>query len=64
MYFLDLVDFVVPGEECEEREHFEEHAADAPHIHFVVVVAIGEQTLGRAVPARRDIFLRGESGAL
>ncbi len=59
MYFLDLVNLVIPWEESKEREHLEEHAAHPPHIHFVVIVAISEQALRRAIPSGRDILLKG-----
>lgn len=40
-------------EERVEADDLEEHAADAPHVHLVVVVAVGQQALGGAVPAGR-----------
>jgi hypothetical protein len=43
-------------EEREEADDLEEDAADAPHVHLVRVVAVREQALGRAVPARGDVL--------
>ena len=54
--FCDLVELVGTGEQGVERQHLEEHAAHAPHVHLVVVKPVGEQTLGRAVPACRDVL--------
>ncbi len=57
--FVNLVQFVVAREEGEQRKNFEKHAADAPIVHFVVVVAVSHQALGRAVPARGDVLGEG-----
>jgi hypothetical protein len=45
---LDLVELVGAGEEREQRDDLEHDAADAPHVHLVRVVAVGQQALGRA----------------
>ena len=50
--FMNLVELVVAGKEGEESEHFEDNAPHSPEVHLVAVVAIGEQTLGSAVPTR------------
>ena len=59
MDFVNLVEFIVTGEEWEQRDDFEHDAADAPQIHLVAVVTIGEEALGRAVPPRRDVLCVG-----
>ena len=56
MDLVDLVEFVLAREEWEEAQDFEEDAANSPHIHLVVVVALGQQTLRRPVPPGRDIL--------
>ena len=56
MNFVHLVEFVVPGEEREQRDDLEHDAADAPQIHLVAIVAVGEEALGRAVPPCRDVL--------
>ena len=56
MDFLNLVHLVVAREQWEKRKHFEEDATQAPIVHLVVVVSIGHQALGRAVPTRGDVF--------
>lgn len=38
--FIDLIELVVAGEEREEGEDLKEHAASAPDIHFIPVVAV------------------------
>ena len=40
MNLVDLVEFIVSGEEGEQRNHFEEDATYAPEVHFVTVVAV------------------------
>lgn len=55
--FVHLVKLVVARKEWEETEDFEEHAADSPNVHLVVVVAVRQQTLGRPVPPRRYVLL-------
>ena len=53
---LELVLLVLPREERREAADLVEYAADAPHVHLRAVVAVGEQALGRAVPARRNVL--------
>mmetsp|Transcript_35287 Transcript_35287/g.51848 ORF Transcript_35287/g.51848 Transcript_35287/m.51848 type:complete len:218 (+) Transcript_35287:610-1263(+) len=58
-YFVDLLDLVHligTREQGEQRGHLEHDTADAPHVHFVAVVPVGEQALGRSVPPRGDVF--------
>jgi hypothetical protein len=50
---LDLVEFVGAGKEGEQGDNFEEDAADTPEVHLVVVEAVSQQALGRAVPEQR-----------
>lgn len=49
--FVHLVNFIVAREQWKERYDFEEDASDAPEVHFVAIVPISEQTLGRPVPS-------------
>ena len=51
-----MVELVVAGEEREKGQNFEENAANAPMVHLVIVIAVGEQTFGRSVPPRRNIL--------
>ena len=53
---VNLVQLVVAREERVERNDLEEHAADAPQVHLVAIVAVGQQALGRAVPPRADVL--------
>ncbi len=64
MYFVNLVELVVTWEEREQTQNFEEHAAHPPYVHLVVIVAVREEALRRAVPPSRDILLtvRGAYG--
>jgi len=41
MNFVDLVDFVGTWEKGEQTQHFEKYTADAPDVHFVVLIAVG-----------------------
>ena len=54
--FVHLVHLVVAGEQWEQRDDLEEHAAYAPKVHLVAVVAVGEEALGRPVPPGGNIF--------
>ncbi len=56
MDLADLVQFVVPWEEGHEGEQLKKDAADAPDVHFVIVVPVGEETLRCSVPPGRDVF--------
>ena len=39
--FVHLVHLVVAWKQREQRDHFEEHATDAPQIHLVAIVTVG-----------------------
>lgn len=56
MNFVHLVEFVVAGEEREQRDDFEHDAANAPQVHLVAVVTVGEEALGCTVPASGDVL--------
>lgn len=55
MDLVDLVQLVVAGEERYQGDDFEHDTADSPEIHFLIVVAVGEEALGSAVPPGGDI---------
>ena len=57
--FVDLVQFVVSGEDRKQRNNFEEDAAYAPVVHFVIVVAVSHQTFRRAVPPGANVLCEG-----
>ena len=59
MNFVNLVKFIVTGEEWEQRDDFEHDTADSPQIHLVAVVAICEKALRRTVPSSGDILCVG-----
>ena len=59
MDLMNLVKFVVAGEEGEEGEHLEEDAADSPVVHLVVVVTVSQQAFRRPIPPSRYIFCEG-----
>ncbi len=56
MDLVDLVELVGAREERMKRDQLEHDTAGAPHVHRVSIVAVGEETLGRTVPPRRDVF--------
>lgn len=56
---MNLIKLVGTWKEGSKRENLEENASDAPVIHLVIVVAIGEKTLWRSVPSGRDILCEG-----
>ena len=59
MNFVNLVKLVVSGEQGKQGKDLKVHAANAPIIHLVIVVAVGEQALGWAVPSRANILGEG-----
>ena len=56
VYFMNLIELVLAWEQWEETQDFEENAAHSPDVHFVVVVALGEETLRGSVPSGGDIL--------
>lgn len=40
-------------------EQFEENATETPDVHLLIVVAVGHETLGRAIPPSGYIFCVG-----
>lgn len=57
--FVHLIDFVFSGKQREQGANLEQDTPDAPHVHFLCVVAFGHDALGRAVPARADVLGEG-----
>ena len=58
MDFVHLIQLVIPREKREKGQDFKIDAAYSPVVHLVVVVAIGEEALGRPVPPRADILCK------
>jgi hypothetical protein len=56
MNFMYLIKLVISREEREEWEDLKEDTADAPVVHFVIIVAIREQALRRSVPPRGNVL--------
>ena len=52
---VDLVELVLPREQRFLGDELEQHAAEPPNVHLLVIVAVGHQTLGRPVPPCGDI---------
>lgn len=42
MYTVDLIQLIVAREKGEQSQDLEDNAADAPQVHLVAVVAIGQ----------------------
>ena len=53
---IDLIQLIGTGKQGVERNDLEEDAPGGPHIHFGTVVAIGQETLRRAIPAGCYVF--------
>ena len=53
---MDLIKFVVAGEEREQRQNFEEDAADTPDVHFVAIVTVCHEAFWRSIPSGRNVF--------
>lgn len=56
MDLVHLVKLVRAGKEWRECQHFVENATDAPVIHLMIIVAVGQKALWRPVPARTDVL--------
>ena len=61
---VDLVQLVLAREERLFGDEFEEHAAEAPDVHFLIIVAVGHEALRGPVPAGGDVVGVGEGGVL
>ena len=59
VYPVHLIQLIFSGEQREECDYFEHDAADAPEIHLIVVVPVGHQTFGSAVPPGRNVLRVG-----
>ena len=53
---VDLIQLLLSWEKWTEREDLKHHAANAPDVHLVTVVAVGEEALRCPVPPSRDIL--------
>merc|ERR1719408_1030062 len=56
VYSVNLVELIRAGEERIQARDFKEDAPGAPQVHLGAVVTVREQALGRAIPARRNVF--------
>lgn len=56
VYFVDLVQLVVAGEQRKQGQYLEEDAADSPDVHLVPVMPVSHQALRRSVPSGRNIL--------
>ena len=56
MDFVNLVKFIFTREERVQRQHFKEDTANTPYVHFVTVVAVRHEALGRTVPPSRYVL--------
>lgn len=54
--FVHLVNFVVAWKQRKQRNDFEKDTANAPQVHFVAVIAVGEEAFGRTVPPGGDVL--------
>lgn len=54
-----LIELVFAWEEWFFGDEFEEYASEAPDVHFLIVVAVGHETLGGSVPAGGDVVSVG-----
>eukprot|EP01048_Picozoa_sp_COSAG05_P004129 COSAG05_NODE_212_length_13942_cov_18.039659_3_plen_110_part_00 len=48
--FVALVELIRAREQRKEADYLEEHAANGPDIHLVVVVPVRQQALGGTIP--------------
>jgi len=62
VYFMNLVQLVVPWEQREQGQNLKEYTSYAPVVHLVVIVAICEEAFRRSVPSCRYVFCEGWLG--
>lgn len=53
---VDLVDLVLARKKWVHGDHLKHDAADAPQVHSLVVIAVGEQTLWGTIPPCGDVL--------
>lgn len=56
VYFMNLIKFVVAREQRKQRQHFEKYTTHSPVVHFVIIISICKQTLGRSIPTSGYVF--------
>ena len=56
MDLRDLIELVIAWEEWVQRYNFEKYASNAPQVHLVPIVAIGQQAFRRSVPPSADVL--------
>lgn len=53
---VDLIELVFSWKQRIFRDQFEQNAAKSPHVHLLIVITIGHQTLWCPVPPGRDVI--------
>lgn len=53
---VHLVELIASWEKRNLGDELEEHAAEPPDVHLLIVVTVGHETLGCPVPAGRDVL--------
>jgi len=56
MYLVDLIELIVSWEQWTERKYLVHDTTHSPDVHFVTVVAIGEQAFRCSIPPGRDVL--------
>ena len=54
-----MVELILAWKERFFGDEFKEHAAIAPDIHFLIIVAVSHQTLGCPIPSGGNVVGKG-----
>lgn len=56
MDLINLVKFVVSGEQGAQRQNFIHDTSNSPNVHFITVISVSQKTFWRSVPTGRNIL--------
>ena len=56
MDLVNLIQLIFAWEQWEERQNLKKDTANTPDVHFIIVVAFGQETFGWTVPSGRNVF--------
>ena len=58
MDLIYLIELVISWEKRKECSHLKEDTASSPIVHFVIIIAISQETFWWTIPSRRDILCK------
>jgi hypothetical protein len=56
---MDLIKFILAWEQRLFGDEFEEHTAETPNVHLLIIIAVSHEALGSTIPPGGDVVSIG-----